>query len=105
MSAAAVTQFTEERPASEAVEGMLPDGVDLDVEVVPKSVKAVLATPVAQPLDDRFLPHPSHAAAAPTREDFAAAGPVIATGHPGLQGIQVGYRSRQQCAGAGELLQ
>lgn len=38
---------------------------------------------------DRFEPHPLQAAAAPTREQFAAEGPVIATGHPMLDGIQV----------------
>jgi hypothetical protein len=34
-------------------------------------------------------PHPHHAAAAPGRHVFAELGPIIATGHPCLQGIQV----------------
>jgi hypothetical protein len=38
---------------------------------------------------DRFEPHPSQAPAAPTREMFAAEGPVIATGDPRLAGVQV----------------
>ena len=38
---------------------------------------------------DRFKPHPSQAAAAPARAAFAKAGPVIVTGDPRLQGIQV----------------
>ena len=38
---------------------------------------------------DRYEPHPIQAAAAPTREQFAAEGPVIATGHPMLAGVQV----------------
>jgi hypothetical protein len=42
---------------------------------------------------ERYKPHPEQAAAAPTREAFAAAGPVIATGHPMLQGIQVSLGS------------
>lgn len=50
----------------------------------------------AEPLErvERFDAHPAQAAAAPTREAFAAEGPVIATGHPALAGVQVRACSR-----------
>lgn len=34
--------------------------------------------------------HPEHAPAAPSRAAFAERGPIIATGHPNVQGVQVG---------------
>ncbi|GBF99476.1 hypothetical protein Rsub_12144 [Raphidocelis subcapitata] len=79
--AIAVVQFSAEDPQA----GL---GAPVDVEVVPRRNITAKAAASA-PADDRFAPHPAHAAAAPAREDFAAQGPVIATGHPGLQGVQV----------------
>jgi hypothetical protein len=77
-------QFVEPRATrlSDACAGM-----PIDVEVVPRLAKAQEDRFAG--VDARFVPHPLHRPAAPTREDFAREGPVIATGYPGLQGIQV----------------
>jgi len=52
---------------------------------------------------ERWRPHPDQAAAAPSAADFIREGPVIATGAPALQGIQVrlmGYWRQSRCVGA-----
>lgn len=63
-----------------------PTSPGADVDVIIGEVGHQLQCKQGQPLS---APHPEHAPAAPTRAAFADLGPIIATGHPKLQGSQV----------------